>query len=164
MIELGPVKHTGISLGIGTAVWAASGEPLAVPVAIAAGVLNDGDHLIDYYLWFKKRDVRRLYLVLHTWELSAVGLVALAFWSHPLLLAAILAHLAHLVADYVNNRPKSILTYSLLYRAVLRFERDRLIERVPDNLSDVLDHNIPLWHLIEPRLPGKLSRLLGLDP
>ena len=138
---------------------------MAVPVAIGTGVLNDSDHLIDYYLWFKRRDVRRLYLVLHTWELSAVGaIVALAFWSHPLLLAAILGHLAHLVADYVANRPKSILTYSLVYRAAVRFDRDRLIEPPPDNLSDALDHNIPLWHLIEPRLPARLSRLFGLDP
>ena len=135
-----------------------------MPTAIAAGVLIDADHLVDYYLWFKKGDARRLYLILHTWELSAVGLVALAFWSHPLLLAAILAHLGHLVGDFVANRPKNILTYSLLYRAVLRFDRDRLIEPPPDTLLKALGHNIPLWHLIEPRLPGKLSRLLGLDP
>ena len=161
---MSPVKHTAIALGVGTAVWAASGEPLAVPTAIAAGVLIDADHLIDFYLWFKKRDARRLYLILHTWELSAVGgLVWLAFWSHPLLLAAILAHVGHLVGDFVANRPKSILTYSLLFRAVLRFDRDRLIEP-PPTLSGMLDHNLPLWHLIEPRLPGKLSRLLGLDP
>jgi len=160
---VGPAKHTAIALGIGTAVWAGSGEPLAVPAAIAAGVLNDADHLIDYYLWFKKRDVRRLYLVLHTWELSAVGLVALAFWGHPLLLAAVLAHLGHLVGDFVANRPKSILTYSLVFRAVLGFERDRLIEPPPDTLSEALGHNIPFWRLLEPRLPGKLSRMLGLD-
>ena len=159
-----PVRHTAISLGVGAAVWAASGEPLAVPVAFGAGVLNDSDHLIDYYFWFKKRDVRRLYLALHSWEISAAGvLMALAFGNHSLLLAAILAHVGHLIADFVANRPRSILTYSLVYRAAVRFDRDRLIDPPLDNLSNTLAHNIPLWRQIEPRLPEKVSRLLGLE-
>jgi len=33
---------------------------MAVTVAVGAGVLNDTDHLLDYYLWYIKKDVRRL--------------------------------------------------------------------------------------------------------
>jgi|GEM_PF-3865066 len=41
---------------------------MALPVAIGAGVLNDTDHLIDYYLWYIKKDHRKLYLLLHAWS------------------------------------------------------------------------------------------------
>jgi hypothetical protein len=133
-------------------------------VAVPAGVLNDADHLVDYYLWYIKKDRRRLILVFHAWEYAFVGiLLALTVWSHPLLLAAALAHAGHLVGDHLANRPASLLTYSLIYRARMRFERTRLVRWTPTTLSDALNSDIPLWRVIEPRLPKRVSRMLGLD-
>ncbi len=162
--DLGPIGHTAVSVGIGTGVWAATGEPLAVPAAFAAGVLNDADHLVDYYLWYIKDDRRRLILAFHGWEYAVAGVALAALvWAHPALLAAALAHAGHLVGDQVANRPGSLFTYSLVYRARARFERTRLVRWTPPTLSDALNLGIPLWPSIEPRLPPRVSRFLGLE-
>ena len=89
--------------------------------------------------------------------------LATLVWAHPALLAAALAHAGHLVADQLANRPGSLFTYSLVYRAQARFERIRLVRWIPPDLSDALHLSIPLWPLIEPRLPPRVSRFLGLE-
>ena len=153
-----------MSVGIGTTFWAATGEPMALPVAIGAGVLNDTDHLLDYYLWYIKKDPRRLYLLLHGWEYcAAAAIFALVAGNHPVLLAAAAAKAGHLLGDYIAHKPKSPLTYSLLYRAAMRFERVRLIGGSPPPLTVALDRNIPLWSHIAPRLPSRLLQYLGLE-
>jgi dienelactone hydrolase len=120
-----------VSAGIGATFWAATGEPMAVTVAVGAGVLNDTDHLLDYYLWYIKKDVRRLYLLLHGWEYcAAAAIFALVAGNHTVLLAAAIANAGHLLGDYIAHKPKSPLTYSLFYRAAVRFERVRLVRRV----------------------------------
>lgn len=113
-----------MSVGIGATFWAAYGDPMAVPVAVGAGVLNDTDHLLDYYLWYIKKDPRRLYLLLHAWEYcAAAAIFALVAGNHPVLLAAAVANAGHLLGDYIAHKPKSTLTYSLLYRTAVRFAR-----------------------------------------
>lgn len=151
-------------MGIGAAVWAASGEPLALPAAFVAGALNDADHLLDYYLWFVRKDRRRLFLVFHAWEYAFAGLaLSLTVWQYPVLLAAALGHLSHMLGDQLANHPKSKLTYSLAYRIGARFDRDRLVESLPLTLSTALEHNIPLWRQIETRLPRRIAELLEAD-
>lgn len=104
-----------MSAGIGATFWAATGEPVAVTVAVGAGILNDTDHLLDYSLWYIKKDVRRLYLLLHGWEYcAAAAIFALVAGNHPVLLAAAIANAGHLLGDYIAHKPKSPLTYSLL--------------------------------------------------
>ena len=137
---------------------------MAVPAAVGAGVLNDSDHLLDYYLVYIKKDPRRLYLLFHAWEYAAaVAIFALVAGGHPVLLAAAAGHAGHLLADLIANKPKSALTYSLLYRAAIRFERGRLVRGSPQTLSVALHHSIPLWRHVESRLPSRVSRYLGLD-
>ena len=81
---MGPVGHTVASLGIGGSVWAATGSLMAVPAAAAAGVLVDADHILDYFNWYWRRDLRRVFLLLHGWEMGIVGLlVVLAGAYHP---------------------------------------------------------------------------------
>lgn len=153
-----------MSVGIGVTFWAATGEPMAVPVAIGAGVLNDTDHLLDYYLWYIKKDPRRLYLLLHGWEYSAAAAIfALVAGNHPILLVAAVANAGHLMGDYIAHKPNSPLTYSLLYRAAVRFERVRLAGGSPPTLTVALDRNIPLWSHIAPRLPSRLLQYWGLE-
>ncbi len=137
---------------------------MAVPAAVGAGVLNDVDHLLDYHQWYIKKDPRRLYLLLHAWEYAAaVAVFALVAGNHPVLLAAAAAHAGHLLGDLIANKPRGPLTYSLLYRAAARFERDRLVRGSPRPLAEALHHNIPLWSHIAPRLPSRVLRYLGLD-
>ena len=149
--------HTVVSVGVGAGVWAATGSPLAVPVAVASGVLVDVDHLYDYYRWFAKGDRRHLVLPFHAWEYSAAGLVlAFALWYHPLAVAAVLGHLAHLVADHLAN-PTHRFAYFLAYRVSCRFSREQLMFGPPPAFAEVLRANVPFWRWIEPRLVGLFS-------
>jgi len=44
---LRPTNHALLATGTGAAIWALSGELLAVPLTFATGVLVDADHLPD---------------------------------------------------------------------------------------------------------------------
>jgi hypothetical protein len=148
---LGPVAHTGVSVAIGAGVWAATGEPLSVPVAFAAGALNDTDHLLDYYNWFFRRRGKRLFLIFHGWEYVIAGAVVLAFAWHPLLLAGVLGHLSHVALDTAaNNVHKG--TYSVAFRVARGFRTSVILNREPASLSVTMGRLIPLWRLIEPVL------------
>jgi hypothetical protein len=142
-----------VSVGIGASVWAATGSAPAIPAAVAAGVLVDADHVLDFYYLYVKKDRRRIFVVLHGWEYSVVSLaLVLGVWYHPALLAGVLGHLGHLVADHVRNNPAHPLAYSIAYRANSRFRYARLFPEPPATLSEALHHSIPLWDRIEPTL------------
>jgi len=119
---LGPIGHSAISAGIGVGVWGATGSPVAGATALGVGVLMDVDHLFDYYQWYVRRKKGKIYLFFHAWEYSLVGLlvVGLAFY-HPVLLAAVLAHLGHVAADHFHNR-MAPWGYSIIYRLTARFD------------------------------------------
>ena len=130
---------------------------------MVTGVLIDVDHVLDYYNWYWKRDKRRLYVLFHGWEYSAVALaVVLGFWYHPVLLAAVLGHLGHLVGDQVANRLAHPLAYSIVYRISAGFDRVRLAGEVPATFSEAFSR-IPLWPQLEPTVLRLASRL-GILP
>lgn len=131
--------------------WAATGEPLAVPAAFASGVLVDGDHLLDYFHLYTRRRPRRQFVLLHGWEYSLIGLIVVfAFWYNDLLLAAVLGHIGHLVGDHLGNKVSHPLTYSVLFRLRHGFARYRYYDYPPTTLSEVLHQRIPLWSRLEP--------------
>ncbi len=142
--------------------WAATGEPLAVPAALATGVLVDADHAIDFYRWYVKRDLRYLWLPLHGWELSIAALVIVAVLGwHPIAVAAVLGHLGHLTADQLAN-PVRPFTYLIGYRAALGFSRARLLSPVPlPPFAQVLSLNVPMWWLFGPVATKLLPALFG---
>jgi len=118
----------------------------ALTAAVAAGAfLIDLDHVVDYVVFDKQRDlrpgaflqyyveghVRRTVLVLHSYELFAL-LLATAWWTQSALLAGYLAGaLMHLGLDIVFNgrvTPYSIAAfYSFAYRMVHRFDARTLL-------------------------------------
>lgn len=148
-----------VSVGIGGGVWAATGSALAVPAAVATGVLTDADHLLDFYLMYVKKDRRRVFVLFHAWEYAILGLaLALGVWHHSIMVAGVLGYLGHLVGDQIGNRPKHPLAYSIVYRMRSGFERSRLFQGAPVTLSEQLHGSIPLWRLIEPRLLSLSSR------
>ena len=113
-----PVSHAIVSGAVGAGVWAATGSPGAGGVALGVGVLMDLDHLYDFYQWYVQGRPNRIYLLLHAWEYSAVGVVVLAsVFFHPLLLAAVLAHLVHVASDHLHNR-LSPFGYFMTFRVI----------------------------------------------
>ncbi len=126
---MGPVGHTLISGAVGVGVGAATGSPEAGGLALGVGVLMDADHLYDFYQWWVKGRSNRVYVFLHAWEYSAAGLLTLAsVYYHPLLLAVVLAHLAHVTADHLHNR-LSPFAYFITYRLLKRFGRGSIAPR-----------------------------------
>ena len=106
--------------------WAFSGEPNALPAAVAAGVLPDADHLLDYYLWWGRRERRFLFLLLHGWEYLIAGAAAyMWFIREPWMLAAVVGYGTQIGADQLLNGTRWY-TYSLLGRALLGFRVDRI--------------------------------------
>ena len=135
--------------------WSATDEPLAIPFAVAAGVLIDTDHVEHFF--DPGDDERPRYMVrfLHAWEYSALGLIAyLTVWTHPLLLAATLGHLSHLVLDQAVNHVHP-LGYSVSFRLSRRIRRRQLTPSLFDPESRVFETfgiPRPWWGRMEPTL------------
>ncbi len=123
---MGPVGHSAISAGIGAGVWGVTGSPAAGGAAFGVGVLTDVDHLVDYYQWYVRRKKGKLFLLFHAWEYSITGLLLVGLvYYHPLLMAAVLAHLGHIATDHFHNR-LAPWAYFFTYRALVRFDTARI--------------------------------------
>lgn len=121
-IALKLLPHLAISAAIGSAVWAVTGDALALPAAVGTGVLPDADHLIDYYNWYVRRDRTRVILLFHGWEYLTAGIAAYAAWWHaPWVLAAVLGYASQVIVDWASH-DSTWLTYSVSWRAWHRFE------------------------------------------
>ena len=122
---------------------------MAVPVAVATGVLIDSDHAADVFNHAFMGPRRRMVRLFHAWEYTVAGFVVLGFWYHPILLAATLGHLSHLVLDQVTNEVRP-LAYSLIYRIRHRFARIELSPKRFEDSSLPRLSPTPLWGRIEP--------------
>lgn len=149
---MGPIIHATVSIGIGAAAWAGGGSPLALPVALAAGVLPDLDHLIDY---FDSRDAgrqRHMFRPFHAWEYCLLAAIAaLAFYSNQLFLAAVFGYLSHIAIDQVSNRVHP-LAYTLTYRILKGFRRRALTPRLFEPGYGMDRPARPTWAVLEPTL------------
>lgn len=145
---MSPGGHLLTTVAAGATVAAAT-ESWALTAGVAAGgFLIDVDHAVDYVLFDRQRDlrpgvflryyvegrVRRVVLVLHSWELMA--LLALLAWLAPVpwLVGYLLGASMHLALDVIFNGemvPRSILAfYSFAYRATHRFDARALLDGV----------------------------------
>ena len=119
---MGPVGHATVSTVVGGGVWAATGSLKAGALTVAVGVLMDADHAYDFYQWYIRRNQDKIFVFLHAWEYSIVGLALLAsVFYHPLFLATVAAHLSHVITDQLHNRV-SPLGYSITYRIIKGFD------------------------------------------
>jgi hypothetical protein len=135
--------------------------PYTLPVAIAAGVLVDADHLIDT---LDKRDGDtnlkiHMWRPFHAWEYVAVGLALfLTLWNHPLFLAFLLGYTSHLVLDNITNVVHP-LAYSIIFRASRGFRRRRLTPHLFDPRNKaVYTAPVPFWGKVEPTIWRLVSR------
>ena len=122
---------------------------MAVPVAVATGVLIDSDHVTDVFDHAFLGPRRHMVRLFHAWEYTAAGFIALGFWYHPILLAATLGHLSHMMLDQVTNEVRP-LAYSLIYRIRHRFARTELGHKWSEDSSLRRLSPTPLWGRIEP--------------
>ena len=155
---MGPVVHVAVSFGIGAAVWVGGGSPMSIPVAVAAGVLPDLDHLIDFL--DSKDQGRRQHMLrpFHAWEyLIIASIVGLGFYSDGLFVVAVLGYLSHLAIDQLANQVHP-LAYSLAYRASKGFHRRHLTPRLFQRRAELPQEQMPLWGRLEPSLWRLITR------
>lgn len=149
---MGPVTHTIVAGGLGAAIWAATGEPLAVPVAIFTGVFTDTDHVLDFVEPREGSYLKYMTRPFHAWEFSLVGIaIILGTWYHPLFLAALVGYMSHLLVDQIGNQSHP-LAYFVLYRASKRFSRRQLTPHLFTRRFPYLPKDAPLWAKVEPRI------------
>lgn len=114
------LPHLAASSTAGAAVWAGTGEPLALPIAIAAGVLPDGDHLLDYYFRYIRQDRRFQFYLLHGWEYLVTGIFIYAFiWTEPWMLALVVGYATQIGLDQISHGKESGATAYLISRRIM---------------------------------------------
>jgi len=121
----------------------------------------DADHLYDCYQRYIKGNLNKTYLLLHAWEYSIAGLAALLVYYHPLLLACVLAHLAHVVTDQLVNHLHP-LGYSITYRAWKRFDGPSISpNHNPITSYQGWLHHIPFGYVLEPWFRKRVDMILS---
>lgn len=109
-------------------------------VSCAVGIFIDLDHFVDYFLNHKfslklkeiyracdSLDLKKLYVVLHSYELAALLWLAIYLLSLPLMWSAVaLGMTQHLIFDQITN-PITARGYFLLYRIFKRFNTADLV-------------------------------------
>lgn len=139
--------------------WALTGEPAAIPIAIFTGVFTDTDHLLDFVE--PREGSRPIYMIrpFHAWEFSIVGVgIILAIWYHPLFLAAVVAYTSHLLLDQISNHVHPM-AYLIFYRASKGFRRLQLTPQIFSSSYRHLPVDAPAWAKIEPHLYRLYTRL-----
>lgn len=137
MLPLGHVIASGF---ISIFVWAYFKSFGYAAVSFASGVLIDLDHVIDYYAsygftWKAKEiydtclkiKLKKLYLILHSYELIALLWLTIYLFSLSNLWKAIAIGLTqHIVLDQITN-PINTLGYFLTYRIIKGFKKELIV-------------------------------------
>jgi hypothetical protein len=137
------LPHVVVSTAAGGIVWAATGEPLSVPAAVAAGVLPDGDHVLDYYLRYWRGQRGRLLLLLHGWEFLALGIALyVALQPGDWAIGLLAGYFTQIGGDQLFNDVRWN-TYLLTARIVNRFDSMRILGRRDDRAYLALVESLP---------------------
>ena len=134
------LEHLPISLLIGILGWLFGGSWICIPFALGVGWCIDVDHLYDFvYCWLRhKKNLdlsmilsgeyfslnAKIFVPLHSWELSIILLTGLGFFLQNWILAitTAVAHMAHLIQDMRAYNVR-VLGYSFISRAFQKFEQ-----------------------------------------
>jgi len=145
--------HFWSSLAAGGVLYWATGSAAAFGGAMLGGFAIDADHVLDqlwsirrgaaplgsasvnrprqslYDRYFRRRKLVRLPLLFHSYELLAVLIGLTATLRTPLLIGLLSGYVLHLSMDVARHHHEflSPFFYSLSYRMVRGFQRDRLI-------------------------------------
>lgn len=139
-----PSAHLLTSTAFASGLYAASGSLPLAGAALAGGTLIDLDHYFDYVAFHGRRhpgpraflrfygthQYRRIVLLLHSWELLIPAGLLLPLSTSPLPLALWLGCMLHMTLDLAFNSPRirrPFAFYSLLWRSLMNFEKDRLL-------------------------------------
>jgi hypothetical protein len=124
--------HLFTTCALAAGVYACSGSLFYVILVFCSGVLVDLDHVVDSFIYDKKKfDVKgflccaylrsgKTYIVLHSWELVIVIFIIGVVFSFTGAVVFSAGFAAHLFID--NLQRKNRLFYFLLYRVAHNFD------------------------------------------
>ena len=137
-----PSYHLALSAVLGAGVYAATGEPMAVPVTVAVGTLIDVDHVPDYYWTYVLRRRPVGIVALHAWEwmLAWIALDQFLWFPSWLYMAVVFGYGMHLVTDVVFNKAGAAY-YSFIYRAATGFRKGPGFN--VDNAMAAMEQRVP---------------------
>ena len=116
-------SHIAVSVVVASVSYLATKSPEIAAASFFSGWLVDADHVVDLIRERKTvyNTVKKMTVVLHSWELVVVLAVIGIILKSILLDWCALALLLHIVADQIVYRPQP-LWYSLVWRAVKKFD------------------------------------------
>ena len=134
------IGHVVVSSIVSAFVWAFFKSFGCAAISFASGVLIDLDHVIDYYasygFTFKAKKIyniclelklKKLYLILHSYELIALLWIIIYVFSLSNLWKAIaIGFTQHIILDQITN-PINTLGYFLTYRFIKGFKKELII-------------------------------------
>lgn len=127
-------RHCAISLTLSGVFYAYAGSAPGAALFLASGILVDVDHFLEYFLakpllkfraadffdfWMNKGFLksRRVFLVLHSYEVVAVLVIAgVITGQNGVYFAALLGWLQHILLDQLANTINFPWLYSFIYR------------------------------------------------
>lgn len=121
--------HIILSVAVSGTIFAVSRSWPATVSSLAAGVLLDGDHVLEYFREYGlrlnmrelfrasyERTFKRTVLFLHAWEwLPLLGLACWLSGGNPWIVGGAIGWFQHLLADQFVNTPNKW-AYSLIWR------------------------------------------------
>lgn len=142
MIHIKPLAHFAVSAVISFAVYSYFRSITCGLVSLICGTFIDLDHLIDYCVSHKfttdiksiyracaETNLKKLYLILHSYELVAILWAAIYIFSLPdIYKAAAIGLTQHIILDQLTN-PVKIPGYLITYRIIKNFDTDSLIKK-----------------------------------
>lgn len=140
------LAHAFVNIFLSVSVYLLSGSFFFSFLVITGGFIIDLDHLLDYFLYYKKRSLDlekflkasflesgKVYLFLHSWELCLGLVLGGIFFQNWALLMFTLSMGMHLFIDAIQR--KNPWFYFLTYRIFHRFDLFCLApESIPDGL------------------------------
>ncbi|HBA62058.1 MAG TPA: hypothetical protein DCZ92_14835 [Elusimicrobia bacterium] len=127
-------------MAAGGAAYAATGSPAMSVSCLLSGVLLDVDHLLDFYLttdepfsykvfraWCHEVRWERIYLVLHSYELYLLLVLAAFVYRNEVLTGAALGMGLHLLMDQLGNTVLDKRFYFFIFRYRSGFAKSALL-------------------------------------
>lgn len=134
--------HICASIAAGSAAYGLTGSPGISVSCLLSGILLDVDHLLDFYLlagerftfkgffsWCYELRWRKIYLVLHSYELYLLLALAACLFPSQALTGVLLGMGLHLFMDQLGNKGLNKWFYFMIFRYRSGFEYSALTEK-----------------------------------
>ena len=121
--------HIYASIAAGGAAYGLTGSPAISVSCLLSGVLLDVDHLLDFYLltderftfngflsWCHELRWKKIYLVLHSYELYFLLVLAACLFTSEVLTGVLLGMGLHLLMDQLGNTALNKWFYFMTFR------------------------------------------------